>query len=160
MAPRILCNDGGSQPPYGSKRTSARTQPPRQLSLRQAASLLRRPRHHTSWVPKSLRLPQRHVLRALALLRVDACNPLLQAHPTWAQDEHEGRGIPTSLTLVSGRLVLPPSRSPSRSTHLGWGTQRHSLVGPGTPRSRNADNFCIVFSNNINYCLLGTNIIC
>ena len=36
---------------------------------RQAPALLRRPRHHTSWVPKSLRLPRRHVLRALALLR-------------------------------------------------------------------------------------------
>jgi hypothetical protein len=71
----------------------------------------------------------------------DACNPLLQAHPTWARDEHEGRGIPTSLTPVSGRLALPPSRSPSRSTHLGWGTRRHSLVGPGPPRSRNADNY-------------------
>jgi hypothetical protein len=46
----------------------------------------------------------------------------------------------TSLTPVSGRLALPPSRSPSRSTHLGWGTRRHSLVGPGTLRSRNADN--------------------
>jgi hypothetical protein len=49
MAPCILCDDGGSQPPYGSKRTSARTQQLRQLSLRQAPSLLRRPRHHTSW---------------------------------------------------------------------------------------------------------------
>jgi hypothetical protein len=39
MAPRILCDDGGSQPPYGSKRTSARTQPLRQLSLRPAPSL-------------------------------------------------------------------------------------------------------------------------
>jgi hypothetical protein len=39
---------------------------------------------------------------------VDACNPLLQAHPTWARDEHEGRGIPTSLTPVSGRLASPP----------------------------------------------------
>jgi hypothetical protein len=64
---------------------------------------------------------------------VDACNPLLQAHPTWARDEHEGRGIPTSLTPVSGRLALPPSRSASRSAHLGWGTRRHSLVGLGTP---------------------------
>jgi hypothetical protein len=78
---------------------------------------------------------------ARSLSRVDACNPLLQAHPTWARDEHEGRGIPTSLTPVSGRLALPPSRSPSRSTHLGWGTRRHSLVGSGTPRSRNADSW-------------------
>jgi hypothetical protein len=38
---------------------------------------------------------------------VDACNPLLQAHLTWARDEHEGRGISTSLTLVSGRLASP-----------------------------------------------------
>jgi hypothetical protein len=43
-----------------------------------------------------------------SLSRVDACNPLLQAHPTWARDEHEGRGIPTSLTPVSGRLASPP----------------------------------------------------
>jgi hypothetical protein len=69
-----------------------------------------------------------------SLSRVDACNPLLQAHPTWARDEHEGRGIPTSLTPVSGRLApFPPSRSPTRSTHLGWGTRRHSLVGPRDP---------------------------
>jgi hypothetical protein len=70
---------------------------------------------------------------ARSLSRVDACSPLLQAHPTWARDEHEGRGIPTSLTLVSGRLTFPPSCSASRSTHLGWGTRRHSLVGLGTP---------------------------
>ena len=47
--------------------------------------------------------------------------------------EHEGRGIPTSVTPVSGRLALPPSCSPSRSTHLGWDTRRHSLVGPRDP---------------------------
>jgi hypothetical protein len=75
---------------------------------------------------------------------VDACNPLLQAHPTWAWDEHEGRGIPTSLTPVSGRLALPPSRSASPSTHLGWGTRRHSLVGLGTSRSQNADKSGLV----------------
>jgi hypothetical protein len=38
---------------------------------------------------------------------VDACNPLLQAHPTWARDEHEGRGISTSLTPASGHLASP-----------------------------------------------------
>jgi hypothetical protein len=42
---------------------------PRQLSFRQAPTLLRRPRHHTNRVPKPLRLPRWHVLRALALLR-------------------------------------------------------------------------------------------
>jgi hypothetical protein len=59
-----------------------------------------------------------------SLTRVDACNPLLQAHPTWARDEHEGRGIPTSLSPDSDLLApFPPSRSPTRSTHLGWDTQ-------------------------------------
>jgi hypothetical protein len=51
MAPRTLYDDGSSQPPYGSKRTSARTRQPRQLSFRQAPALLRRPRHHTNRVP-------------------------------------------------------------------------------------------------------------
>jgi hypothetical protein len=45
---------------------------------------------------------------ARSLTRVDACNPLLQAHPTWVRDEYEGHGIPTSLTPVSGRLASPP----------------------------------------------------
>jgi hypothetical protein len=68
MAPHVLRDDGGSQPPYGSKETSARTRRPRQLSFRKAPALLRRPRHHTNRVPKPLQLPQRHVLRALAPL--------------------------------------------------------------------------------------------
>jgi hypothetical protein len=34
MAPRTLYDDGGSRPPFGSKRTSARTRQPRQLSFR------------------------------------------------------------------------------------------------------------------------------
>jgi hypothetical protein len=45
-------------------------------------------------------------VRPLAPSRVDACNPLLQAHPTWARDKHEGRGIPP-LTPVSLRLPSP-----------------------------------------------------
>jgi hypothetical protein len=68
MAPRVLHDDGGSQPPYGSKETSARTRQPRQLSFRQAPALLRWPRHLMNRVPKPLRLPRRHVLRALAHL--------------------------------------------------------------------------------------------
>jgi hypothetical protein len=61
---------------------------------------------------------------ARPLSRVDACNPLLQAHPTWARDEHEGRGISTSLTPVSGRLSSPFALRLA-PTHLGWGTRRH-----------------------------------
>src|SRR5688572_13538175 len=192
MAPRILCDDGGSQPPYGSKRTSARTQQPRQLSLRQAPALLRRPRHHTSWVPKSLRLPRRHVLRALALLRwtrstllYPHCTPgsspyaykrkdqgpLREGWPRGDEDETGARLKPLApspawtlvtpyckhtrpgretntkaagfppLSRLSPATSLPPFALGLASTHLGWGTQRHSLVGLGTPRSRNADSW-------------------
>jgi hypothetical protein len=71
MAPHKLCDDGGSQLSYGSRATSARTRPLQQLSLRQAPSLLRQPRHHASKVPRPLRLPHWHVPRALALSPLD-----------------------------------------------------------------------------------------
>jgi hypothetical protein len=72
---------------------------------------------------------------------VDACNPLLQAHPTWARDEHEGRGIPTSLTPVSGRLASPPfaltlALDPSGLGHTATLTRRpKGPPGLGTPTS-------------------------
>jgi hypothetical protein len=59
---------------------------------------------------------------ARSLSRVDACNPLLQAHSTWARDKREGRGISTSLSL---RLPFPPFVLCLAPTHLGWGTRRH-----------------------------------
>jgi hypothetical protein len=74
-----------------------------------------------------------------SLSRVDACNPLLQAHPNWARDEHEGRGIPTSLTPVSGRLASPPfvlalALDPSRLGHAATLTRRpKGPPGLGTP---------------------------
>jgi hypothetical protein len=64
---------------------------------------------------------------------VDACNPLLQAHPTWARDEHEGRGISTSLTPVSGHLASPPFMLAHALDPSGLGHAAHSLVGSGTP---------------------------
>jgi hypothetical protein len=61
-------------------------------------------------------------VRPLAPSRVNACNPLLQAHPTWARDKHEGRGISTSHARLS------PAASPFAlrlaPTYLGWGTWR------------------------------------
>jgi hypothetical protein len=64
--------------------------------------------------------------------RVDGCNPLLQAHPTWARDEHEGRGISTSLTPVSGCLSSPlrarPRADPSELGHAA--TFHSSAQGP------------------------------
>jgi hypothetical protein len=78
---------------------------------------------------------------ARSLSRVDACNPLLQAHPTWARDEHKGRGISTSLSPISGHLTFPPSRSASRRPIWAGARSDTSLVGLGTPRSRNADSW-------------------
>jgi hypothetical protein len=71
-------------------------------------------------------------VRPLAPSRVDACNPLLQAHLTWARDKHEGRGISTS------HAHLPPAsfsllRALSRADPSGLGhaaTIYSSVQGP------------------------------
>jgi hypothetical protein len=69
---------------------------------------------------------------ARSLSRVDACNPLLQAHPTWARDEHEGCGISTSLTPISDHLTSPlrarPRADPSGLGHAA--TFHSSAQGP------------------------------
>jgi hypothetical protein len=49
--------------------------------------------------------------KALALSLADACNPLLQAHPTWAQDNMEAAGFPFA--------VSPPFVFRLAPTHLG-----------------------------------------
>jgi hypothetical protein len=51
---------------------------------------------------------------ALSLSHANACNPLLQAHPPWAQDNTRPRFPLTVSPLV---FCLAP-------THLGWDTQR------------------------------------
>jgi hypothetical protein len=71
-------------------------------------------------------------VRPLAPSHVDACNPLLQAHPTWAWDQHEGREI-SPLTPVSLRL-LPPFALRLAPTHLGWGTRRQFTRQSRDPR--------------------------
>jgi hypothetical protein len=73
-----------------------------------------------------------------SLTRVDACDPLLQAHPTWARDEHEGRGISTSLTPVSGRLASPLRARPrARPIWAGArGTLTRRLRGPPVSKRR------------------------
>jgi hypothetical protein len=70
-------------------------------------------------------------VRPLAPPRVDACNPLLQAHPTWARDKHEGRGISTSHARLPP--AASPLRAPSRANPSGLGhaaTIHSSVQGP------------------------------
>jgi hypothetical protein len=70
------------------------------------------------------------VHRPLAPSRADACNPLLQAHPTWARDKHEGCGFPLLRLSPSG---FSPLRAPSRADPSGLGhaaTIYSSVQGP------------------------------
>jgi hypothetical protein len=75
--------------------------------------------------------------KPLAPSHADACNPLLQAHPTWAQDKHEGRGFPLLRLSPSG---FPPFALHLAPTHLGWGTRPQLAKGPprvqGPPGSK------------------------
>jgi hypothetical protein len=78
-----------------------------------------------------------------SLTRVDACNPLLQAHTKAA-------GFPP-LSRPSPATSIPPfalahALDPSRLGHAA-----HSLVGLGTPRSRNADNNLAATKQYITY---------
>jgi hypothetical protein len=67
--------------------------------------------------------------RALSLSLANACNPLLQAHPPWAQDNTKAAVSP---------YCFPPFVSRLAPTHLGWDTQRQftrrSRDPPGSKR--------------------------
>jgi hypothetical protein len=68
-------------------------------------------------------------VESLALSSADACNPLLQAHPTWARDNTKAAGFPSCLSPS----VVPPFVLRLASTHLGWGTRRHFTRRPRDP---------------------------
>jgi hypothetical protein len=53
---------------------------------------------------------------SLSLSLADACNPLLQAHPTWAQDNTKAAGFPFAVSPPFVFCLVP--------IHLGWGTRR------------------------------------
>jgi hypothetical protein len=69
--------------------------------------------------------------KALALSHANACNPLLQAQPTWAQGNMKVAGFPFACFIPPFVLCLAP-------THLGWGTRRQftlrSRDPPGSKR--------------------------
>jgi hypothetical protein len=72
--------------------------------------------------------------KPLAPSHADACNPLLQAHPTWAQGNTKAAGFLFSACL----LFLPPFVLRLAPTHLGWDTRRQftrrSRDPPGSKR--------------------------
>jgi hypothetical protein len=74
-----------------------------------------------------------------------------------------GRGTNTKaagfppLSRPSPATSLPPFALGLASTHLGWGTRRHSLVGLGTPRSRNADRKLIMSNDKTNINIIAFN---
>jgi hypothetical protein len=71
------------------------------------------------------RLPLSHSL-------ANACNPLLQAHPPWTQDNTKAAVSP---------CYFPPLCSVSRRPIWAGTRSDNLLVGPGTPRGRNADSW-------------------
>jgi hypothetical protein len=84
---------------------------------------------------------------ARSLTRVGACNPLLQAHPTWARDEHKGLEISTSLTPASGDLASPlrarPRADPSGLGHAATFTRRPR--DPPVSKRRQLSNYPYTF---------------
>jgi hypothetical protein len=76
-----------------------------------------------------------HKALSLSLSHENACNPLLQAHPTWAQGNTKATGFP--LCLFSSPLRAPSRADPSG---LGHAATIHSSV-QGPPRGRNADSW-------------------
>jgi hypothetical protein len=69
--------------------------------------------------------------KSLALSYADACNPLLQVHPTWAQGNTKAAYFPFACSFPPFVLRLAP-------THLGWDTRRQftrrSRDPPGSKR--------------------------
>jgi hypothetical protein len=69
---------------------------------------------------------------SLSLSHANACNPLLQAHPPWAQDNTKAAGSPL--------LFLSPLCSVSRRPIWAGTRSDNLLVGPGTPRVETSTN--------------------
>jgi hypothetical protein len=70
--------------------------------------------------------------KSLALSHANACNPLLQAHPTWAHGNTKAAGFPFACSFPPFVLRLAP-------THLGWDTRRQFTRRSSDPPGRNAN---------------------
>jgi hypothetical protein len=79
--------------------------------------------------------------KSLALSHADACNPLLQAHPTWAQGNTKAAGFPFACSLPPFVLRLAP-------THLGWDTRRQfTRRSRDPPGSKRRHTYCRSFGS-------------
>jgi hypothetical protein len=122
MAPRTLPNDGGSRPPYESKRTSARTRRPRQLSLRQAPALCYTPHCTPGSSPYAYKRKDQGPLRegwpcgdedeTGARVRPLAPSPVWMLVTPYCKRTRPGRGTNTK---AAG---FPPLSRPSPATSL------------------------------------------
>jgi hypothetical protein len=72
---------------------------------------------------------------SLSLSLADACNPLLQAHPTWARDNMEAAGFPFA---VFSPLRVPSRADPSALGHAA--TIYSSVQGPPGSKRRHCPN--------------------
>jgi hypothetical protein len=78
---------------------------------------------------------------SLSLSHANACNPLLQAHPPWAQDNTKAAVSPCWFSPPLCSVLRRPIWAGTRSDNL--------IVGPGTLRGRNADRpFLVVGAIN------------
>jgi transposase InsO family protein len=78
---------------------------------------------------------------SLSLSHANACNPLLQAHPSaLGARQHEGHGFPLLFSPFVSRLAL---------THLRWDTQRQftrrSRDPPGSKRRQGGKRYFLTF---------------
>jgi hypothetical protein len=87
--------------------------------------------------------PRERTGRRVRLSHTNACNPLLQAHPTWAQGNTKAAGFP--LLPVS---FPPPFVLRLAPTHLGWDTRRQFTRRFRDPPGRNADRSCLESTNH------------
>jgi hypothetical protein len=81
----------------------------------------------------------------LSLSLANACNPLLQVYPPWAQDNTRPRVSPH---------CFPPCVSVSRRPIWAGTRNDNLLVGPGTPRGRNADNILLHSASKQTYVII------
>jgi hypothetical protein len=147
MAPRVLHDDGGSQPLTEARRRHQGFDSPDSCPSSLLDTLTHCYTPHCTPGPSPYAYKRKvqgsrtrrlatwengPTHKALALSHVNACNPLLQAHPTWAQGNTKAADFPFA-------CFFPPSCSVSRRPIWARTRDDNLLVGPGTPRGRNAD---------------------